>query len=101
MKASDKDLNRKAFPKFLLLVGGGALVGFCAGLASGVLRGLNAGEWASVRLPALLGTIAPWGIPVSSVILLASVWRSTAPRKRSATDGTGRTRPPLRRRTGG
>ena len=70
MKASDKDLNRKAFPKFLLLVGGGALVGFCAGLASGVLRGLNAGEWASVRLPALLGTIAPWGIPVSSVILL-------------------------------
>ena len=70
MKASDKDLNRKAFPKFLLWVGGGALVGFCAGLASGVLRGLNAGEWASVRLPALLGTIAPWGIPVSSVILL-------------------------------
>ena len=70
MKASDKDLNRKAFPKFLLWVGGGALVGFCAGIASGILGDLNAGAWASVRLPALLGTIAPWGIPVSSVILL-------------------------------
>lgn len=70
MKASDKDLNRKAFPKFLLWVGGGALVGFCAGLASGILGDLNAGAWASVRLPVLLGTIAPWGIPVSSVILL-------------------------------
>ena len=34
MKASDKDLNRKAFPKFLLWVGGGALVGFCAGIAA-------------------------------------------------------------------
>ena len=80
MKASDKDLNRKAFPKFLLWVGGGALVGFCAGLASGILGDLNAGAWASVRLPVLLGTIAPWGIPVSSVILLGiclAQYRST------------------------
>ena len=70
MNTTDKNLNRRALPKFLLWVGIGALVGFCAGLASGILGGLNAEEWVSVRLPAALGAVAPWGIPVTSAILL-------------------------------
>ena len=52
MNTTNKNLNRRALPKFLLWVGIGALVGFCAGLASGILGGLNAEEWVSVRLPA-------------------------------------------------
>ena len=60
MKASDKDLNRKAFPKFLLWVGIGALVGFCAGLASGILEAERE-EWVSVRLPAALEPSPPGG----------------------------------------
>ena len=70
MNTTNKNLNRRALPKFLLWVGIGALVGFCAGLASGILGGLNAEEWVSVRLPAALGAVAPWGIPVTSAILL-------------------------------
>ena len=70
MKKTDKGLNRRAFPKFLLWVGIGALGGFCAGLAGGILGDLDAGTWASARLAALLGAAAPWGIPVSSLVLL-------------------------------
>lgn len=70
MRRTDKSLNRRAFPRFLLWVGIGALVGFCAGLAGGVLGELDIGEWATGRLTDLWGAIAPWGIPVSSVILL-------------------------------
>ena len=70
MKTTDKSLNRRAFPNFLLWVGAGALVGFCAGLAGGILGDLDAGAWVSTRLAALLGAAAPWGIPVTSVILL-------------------------------
>ena len=71
MRATEKNPNRKAFPKFLLWVLGGGAVGFCVGLASGVLKDLEVGAWVSARLPALLGTIAPWGIPVSSAVLLS------------------------------
>ena len=71
MRATEKNPNRKAFPKFLLWVLGGGAVGFCVGLASGVLKDLEVGAWVSARLPALLGAIAPWGIPVSSAVLLS------------------------------
>ena len=82
MNTTNKNLNRRALPKFLLWVGIGALVGFCAGLASGILGGLNAEEWVSVRLPAALGAVAPWGIVISAVILLGTGWYLYAAAKR-------------------
>ena len=70
MKASDKDLNRRAFPKFLLLVRLRRPGGLLRRPRQRRPAGLNAGEWASVRLPALLGPSPPGAFPVSSVILL-------------------------------
>ena len=70
MKNIDKSPNRKAFPKFLRWVLFGGVIGFLAGLASGFLGDLNAGAWVSAHLAGLLGDLAPWGIPVSSAVLL-------------------------------
>ena len=70
MKNIDKSPNRKAFPKFLRWVLFGGVIGFLAGLASGFLGDLNAGAWVSAHLAGLLGGLAPWGIPVSSAVLL-------------------------------
>ena len=65
MKASDKNPNRKAFPKFLLWV---LRRRRWASARHRQRRsgGSGGGRVGPVRLPALLGTIAPWGIPVSS-----------------------------------
>ena len=63
MRTTEKNPNRKAFPKFLLWVLGGAAVGFCVGLASGVLKDLEVGAWVGARLPALLGSGGLGGFP--------------------------------------
>ena len=70
MKRIEKSPNRRAFPKFMLWVLLGAVIGFFSGIASGVLGALDAADWAQVHLPAILGAAAPWGIPVSSLLLL-------------------------------
>lgn len=70
MKTREKSLNRRAFSKFLMWLLIGAAGGFGWGIASAILEDLNAAAWLSGSLSHLLAAMAPWGIPVSSVILL-------------------------------
>ena len=62
--------NRKALPKFLKWLLISAVFGFCVGIASGILDDLDVGVWLTDGLIRLLTVIAPWGIPISSVVLL-------------------------------
>ena len=95
MENKRKGLNRKAFPKFMLWVLGGAVFGFCAGLAGSILEDLNVAETVETRLAAVLTAIAPWGIPVTSAVLLAVCLRCYTSAKRlfQAWDGEDETLP--------
>ncbi len=70
MKRSKTTPNRKALPKFLKWLLISAVFGFCVGIASGILDDLDVGVWLTDGLIRLLTVIAPWGIPISSVVLL-------------------------------
>ena len=72
MKRSETSPNRKAFPKFLKWLLISAVFGFCVGIASGILDDLDVGVWLTDGLIRLLTVIAPWGIPISSVVLLGN-----------------------------
>lgn len=95
MENRGKGLNRKAFPKFLLWVLLGGVFGFFAGIASSILEDLHVAELVEVRLAAVLTAIAPWGIPVTSLVLLGvclGLYRS-AKRLCSTWDGEDETLP--------
>lgn len=68
MNDTVKKDNRKAFPKFLLTVLGCALLGGVLGFMSAMFAAEEIVEGA-VRL---LTAVCPWGIPVSSVLLLGA-----------------------------
>ena len=70
MKRSKTTPNRKALPKFLKWLLISAVFGFCVGIASGILDDLDVGVWLTDGLIRLLTVITPWGIPISSVVLL-------------------------------
>ena len=61
MENKRKGLNRKAFPKFMLWVLGGAVFGFCAGLAGSILEDLNVAETVETRLAAVLTAVTLGG----------------------------------------
>ena len=71
MKRDDKGINRKAFPKFLLWVLLGGVLGFFAGLAGGIASDLHLADSVEAWLTGVLQAAAPWGIPVTSGVLLA------------------------------
>ena len=71
MKRDDKGINRKAFPKFLLWVLLGGVLGFFAGLAGGIASDLHLADSVEVWLTGVLQAAAPLGIPVTSGVLLA------------------------------
>ena len=65
--------NRKAFPKFLLIVLlaalGGGVVGFCGGIL-----GIQNLENAQGTILKVLGAIVPWGMPVILIALVLPGW---------------------------
>ena len=71
MKRDDKGINRKAFPKFLLWVLLGGVLGFFAGLAGGIASDLHLADSVEAWLTGVLQAAAPLGIPVTSGVLLA------------------------------
>ena len=71
MKRDDKGINRRAFPKFLLWVLLGGVLGFFAGLAGGIASDLHLADSVEAWLTGVLQAAAPWGIPVTSGVLLA------------------------------
>ena len=59
MKRDDKGINRKAFPKFLLWVLLGGVLGFFAGLAGGIASDLHLADSVEAWLTGVLQAAAP------------------------------------------
>ena len=62
--------NRRALPKFLLLIGVAALAGCIVGFFSGAAAGSFSAAELTARLEAFLRTLVPWGLPVCAAVLL-------------------------------
>ena len=62
--------NRRALPKFFLIILASALLGGVLGFASAFAADASIVERAGKALSALLPVIAPWGIPVTSFVFL-------------------------------
>ena len=82
---TEKSENRRALPKFFLTMLGSLLVGGLLGFAVGLSRFFNTGELAG-RLNSTLQAATPWGIPVTTVVIMGTcffLYRSAA--KKAAT----------------
>ena len=77
---TEKSENRRALPKFFLTMLGSLLVGGLLGFAVGLSRFFEIGEIAG-RLGGAVRAAAPWGIPVTTVVILGTcffLYRSAA-----------------------
>lgn len=74
--------NRRALPRFFIMLLLSLLLGAVLGFASAFAADAEMVERVGTALSALLRTIAPWGIPVSSLVLL-TVSRSLYRRARA------------------
>lgn len=85
---TEKSENRRALPKFFLTMLGSLLVGGLLGFAVGLSRLFEVEELVR-RLDGALQAAAPWGIPVTTVVIMGScffLYRSAA-KKAAAWDG--------------
>lgn len=62
--------NRKALPKFLLMIGAAALVGGLVGFFSAMATDGLSAEALKARVDAVLSALVPWGLPVCMAVLL-------------------------------
>ena len=69
-----KKENRKALPKFFLVILASGIFGGVAGFLSGVARASSLPEAVTAGVRHLLAAIVPWGIPVGSLVLLGGGW---------------------------
>lgn len=77
--------NRKALPKFFLLLLGAGVFGGVLGLLIGFAGSQNLDEQVTKWLNSVLSAVTPWGIPVTSILLLgASCWQYRGAKKRCA-----------------
>lgn len=74
MKNNIQNDNRKALPKYLLVLLGGGLLGGGLGFLTGFAAEHNLGETAVLALNRFLAAITPWGIPVTSLVLILAAW---------------------------
>lgn len=81
--------NRRALPKFLLMIGAAALVGGAVGFFSAVAADGVSGEALKARVDAVLAALVPWGLPVCAAVLLipAATLLGKARRAVAAWDG--------------
>lgn len=76
MNDNVKRENRKALPRFLLILVGAAVFGGVLGLLSAMLNYSSGAEALADGLHYLVGHIVPWAIPAVSLALLAvGVWQ--------------------------
>lgn len=66
-----KQENRKALPRFFIMLAAAGIFGAVIGFASAFAADTEMVERVGAALSAFLTFIAPWGIPVSSLILLS------------------------------
>lgn len=82
MESNIKKDNRKALPKYLLVLLIAALFGAALGFLIGFAGYHNLGETVADLLNRFLAAITPWGIPTTSfVILIAAWWKYLAAKK--------------------
>lgn len=74
MENNVKRDNRKALPKYLMVLLASGLVGGVLGVASGLAESSGIGESALEMLNGLMMAAAPWTIPVTSVVSLGLIW---------------------------
>ncbi len=77
---TEKSENRRALPKFFLMMLGSLLAGGVLGFAVGLSRFFDTGEIAG-RLNGALQAATPWGIPVTTVLTMGAcflLYRSAA-----------------------
>lgn len=74
MENKIKKDNRKALPKYFLVLLGSAVLGAGLGFLIGFAGSNNLGETAVMALNSFLAAITPWGIPVTSFVLILAAW---------------------------
>lgn len=74
MKTKQKSDNRKALPKYILTLLIAALLGGLAGGIAGFVGAVNLSEHIKTAAEDILTAVAPWGIPVTSVVFLGLGW---------------------------
>ena len=84
-----KKENRKALPRFFLIILVSAVFGGVLGFCSGLAGASNLPEIITSGLNHLLAVIAPWAIPVSSLVLLGGGWGLYDKAKRLAKNWDG------------
>ena len=76
MNDNVKKENRKALPKFLLILLGAGVLGGVLGLLSALLNYSSGAEALTEVLRYLVGHVVPWAIPAASLVLAAAgVWQ--------------------------
>ncbi len=75
MRDDVRQEDRRALPKFLLLVALGGLFGGIVGFLAGLAGATAVADTIRAGLDGLLAAVTPWGVPVSSVVLLGNGWR--------------------------
>lgn len=94
MRSKEKSDNRRALPKYILVLLIAAFFGALAGFAAGIVGAGNLSESIKTAVNTALTAAAPWGIPVTSVVFLGLGWRFYAKAGASIRLGTGRKRHP-------
>lgn len=87
-RKTERGENRQALPKFFLTMLGSLLVGGLLGFAVGLSRFFEIGEIAG-RLNGAVRAATPWGIPVTTVVILGTCWflYHSAAKRAAAWDG--------------
>lgn len=74
MKTKQKSDNRKALPKYILMLLIAAFCGGLAGFGAGIVGAVNLSGSIKAAVEDVLAAAAPWGIPVTSVVFLGLGW---------------------------
>ena len=74
MKDSVQQDNRRALPKFLAVVAASAVLGGIGGFLAAAAAKPEMLEAMRTGLDRVMQMVGPWGIPVSSVVLLLPAW---------------------------
>lgn len=70
-----KKENRRALPKFLLVILAAALFGGAAGFFIAFSAGQGAADRVAAAFHSAIIFVTPWGVPASSLVLLGWAWR--------------------------
>lgn len=74
MKSKEKSDNRRALPKYILMLLIAAFFGGLAGFGAGIMGAGNLSGSITAAVENVLMAAAPWGIPVTSVVFLGLGW---------------------------